>query len=86
MDYGVYLKTITVNPNRRHKNYTVQSKFEGSLRQIRGAVLKQLLVKKLTATQLVKIIKKDPTKTKHVIWALEKEKLIKRTGAAYTLN
>src|SRR3989338_6712657 len=38
MDYGAYLKSQVPNPNRKHNNYTVQSKFEGSLRQIRGII------------------------------------------------
>jgi A/G-specific adenine glycosylase len=40
MDYGAELKTLIINPNRRSKVYTKQSTFEGSNRQIRGAVLK----------------------------------------------
>ena len=40
MDYGAELKTLIPNPNRRSKLYAKQSTFEGSNRQIRGAVLK----------------------------------------------
>lgn len=86
MDYGAYLKKITVNPNRRHKNYTIQSKFEGSLRQIRGAILRNLMEKKMTAVQLVKVIKKDPEKTAAIISTLEKEGLIKQNKKLYSLN
>lgn len=42
MDYGVMLRKILPNPNRRSAHYTRQSAFEGSDRQIRGAVLKYL--------------------------------------------
>ena len=42
MDYGAYIKSILPNPNRRSVHYTKQSKFEGSDRQIRGAVLRYL--------------------------------------------
>lgn len=42
MDYGAELKKVTVNPNRRSAHYTKQSKFEGSLRQVRGAIIKTL--------------------------------------------
>ncbi|AEE16952.1 A/G-specific adenine glycosylase [Treponema brennaborense] len=42
MDYGAVLKKKVVNPNRRSAHYTKQSKFEGSLRQARGAVLRCL--------------------------------------------
>ena len=43
MDYGTYLKNTQGNANRRSAHYTRQSKFEGSRRQVRGAVLKSLL-------------------------------------------
>lgn len=42
MDYGVYLKKMLPNPNRRSAHYAVQSKFEGSNRQIRGRIIKKL--------------------------------------------
>lgn len=46
MDYGVYIKKSCGNPNRRSRHYTVQSKFEGSDRQIRGEILRFLLKNK----------------------------------------
>jgi len=39
MDYGAYLKKSGVRNNSRSAHYAKQSKFEGSLRQIRGAIL-----------------------------------------------
>lgn len=42
MDYGTYLKQSIGNLNARSKHYTKQSRFEGSKRQIRGAVLRYL--------------------------------------------
>ena len=42
MDYGANLKAQGENPSRRSKSYSRQSKFEGSLRQARGAILRQL--------------------------------------------
>ena len=42
MDYGAHLKRIHENPTRKSAHYVVQSKFEGSLRQVRGAILKIL--------------------------------------------
>jgi A/G-specific adenine glycosylase len=45
MDYGAYLAKTVPNPNRRSKHHTVQSKFEGSRRQLRGEILRQLLVR-----------------------------------------
>lgn len=45
MDYGVMLKKKYKNPSRRSAHYHTQSKFEGSHRQVRGAVLKALIQK-----------------------------------------
>ena len=42
MDYGVYIKRLHKNPARRSSSYTRQSKFEGSVRQVRGAILREL--------------------------------------------
>ncbi len=42
MDYGVHLKKLHKNPARRSSAYVRQSKFEGSLRQVRGAILKAI--------------------------------------------
>ncbi|MEK7600952.1 MAG: A/G-specific adenine glycosylase [Patescibacteria group bacterium] len=42
MDYGAHLKRSGVRNNRRSAHYTKQSKFKGSLRQVRGAVLREL--------------------------------------------
>lgn len=42
MDYGAELKKRVKNPSRKSSQYAKQSKFEGSLRQARGAILRQL--------------------------------------------
>jgi A/G-specific adenine glycosylase len=42
MDYGSHLKKLHGNPTRKSAHYTKQSKFEGSLRQVRGAILREL--------------------------------------------
>lgn len=43
MDYGTHLKSQVVNPNRRSRHYTRQSKFEGSHRRLRGLLLERAL-------------------------------------------
>ncbi|HVM73568.1 MAG TPA: A/G-specific adenine glycosylase [Candidatus Paceibacterota bacterium] len=42
MDYGSHLKKLHPNPSRASAHYMKQSKFEGSLRQVRGAILREL--------------------------------------------
>ncbi len=52
MDYGAHLKRSGVRNNSRSAHYTKQSKFEGSLRQIRGAILRELNNASLTEAQI----------------------------------
>ena len=90
MDYGTHLKSQVPNPNRRHKNYRIQPKFEGSLRQIRGAALRILSgesanLKNLTA-RIQKATEQDTERIKKVIETLEKERLIKQDNNIYSLN
>ncbi|HNY15918.1 MAG TPA: A/G-specific adenine glycosylase [Treponemataceae bacterium] len=42
MDYGSSLKKRVVNPNRKSRHYAKQSRFSGSLRQARGAIIRHL--------------------------------------------
>ena len=49
MDYGAALKKVTVNPGRRSSGYVKQSRFQGSLRQARGAILRCLSRQSLPA-------------------------------------
>lgn len=56
LDYGAYLKKTLPNPSRRSKEYTRQSKFEGSHRQKRAEVVRMLLAAGaagLTANELL---------------------------------
>lgn len=42
MDYGSHLKKLHKNPARKSKSYVRQSKFDGSVRQVRGAILRAI--------------------------------------------
>ncbi len=42
MDYGAYLKQSGVRNNAKSRHYTKQSRFKGSLREVRGAILKAI--------------------------------------------
>ena len=52
MDYGAHLKKQGVKLNSYSKHYVKQSKFEGSARQLRGAILRELLKKPATLSLL----------------------------------
>ncbi len=43
LDYGAHLKTQVANPSRRSKHYARQGKFEGSRREKRSFLLRQVL-------------------------------------------
>ncbi len=42
MDYGAYIKSAVPNPSRRSAHHVRQPPFEGSLREARGAVVREL--------------------------------------------
>jgi len=43
MDYGAYLKRSGISHNAKSKKYTKQSRFAGSLREARGAILREFI-------------------------------------------
>jgi len=45
MDYGIWLKKAFPNPSRRSKQHTKQSRFEGSFRQKRAQLLREILAR-----------------------------------------
>lgn len=86
MDYGVYLKKLHKNPGRSSKHYTIQSKFDGSNRQIRGQILEQLLrFPALKQGELYDLISSDPVRIDKMLEQLVKENLIKWQDKFYTL-
>jgi A/G-specific adenine glycosylase len=75
MDYGVYLSKTVPNPNRKSKHYTRQSKFEGSLRQLRGKVIAYLLDhKSVSLSKLSKVVADN--RLSEVLSQLSKEKFV----------
>jgi A/G-specific adenine glycosylase len=52
MDYGTYLKKQGLGRNNASKHYKKQAKFEGSVRQMRGAILRVLAAGPLTIDEL----------------------------------
>jgi A/G-specific adenine glycosylase len=57
MDYGAYLKKTGKAKNDRHKSYTKQSTFKGSVREARGAILRELIKAPSTLRNLQEKIK-----------------------------
>jgi len=77
MDYGAMLKKRHKNPSRRSKQYHKQTKFQGSDRQLRGAVLHLLLkTPGLTSSQISLKLQENEQRITPLLLQLQKEKLI----------
>ena len=76
MDYGSHLKTSGIRINSKSKHYTKQSKFEGSSRQLRGAIIRELLQKPATLGQLTKNLSRKKGEVDHGIRQLKSEGLV----------
>lgn len=87
MDYGAHLKTVLPNPNRLSKHYVRQTPFSGSLRQVRGQILRLLLDKQqATFEQLQKPLQVEPKKLDQALAGLLKDGLVRREGDYYGIT
>ena len=77
MDYGTYLKKALGNPAKRSRHHVKQSRFEGSRRQLRGQVLKELLARPQPSKTLAKNI--DDSRLQSALDDLAEDGLIERT-------
>ena len=74
MDYGAMLKKNVSNPNRRSAHYTRQAPFDGSERQIRGMIIRQLITRHdMFEQELIDMIDDDPARIKKNLHRLEDE-------------
>jgi A/G-specific adenine glycosylase len=86
MDYGSYLKRSMPNPSRRSAHHVKQPRFEGSLRQARGAVVKALLAgSPLTVHELRRSTGIDVGRIERAIKALKEEGVIMAQGRKYRM-
>ena len=71
MDYGVFLKKEYLANNKSSKHYVKQSKFIGSKRQIRGAIIRALTKnEKITEDELVELIQFELPDNQHDIFLI----------------
>ncbi|MDD1721700.1 MAG: A/G-specific adenine glycosylase, partial [Euryarchaeota archaeon] len=84
MDYGVMLKKKYGNPSRMSAHHKKQASFQGSNRQLRGAIL-ALIVEHpgITETELVQILRRNPDTIQTNLTKLEQEGFFKRKGDAF---
>lgn len=80
MDYGTHLKQTVGNLNKLSKHYTVQSRFAGSKRQLRGEVLRQLAAGPKTTNQLVQVL--ADSRAQLVLDDLTSEGMVVRTESS----
>lgn len=86
MDYGVMLKKQFKNPSRKSAHHAVQSKFEGSDRQIRGMVIKLLTQQESAELPAIIAFCNRPADRVHaVVQQLHAEKMIKLVDEYYCL-
>lgn len=91
MDYGSFLKQSGVRNNAQSAQYVRQSKFEGSLRQLRGAILRHLHHQRLSLEQVKMAVSKEirPSKAKppivKALAGLERDGLIKKQARKWRI-
>ncbi len=83
MDYGTYLKSQGFGRNTASKHYTKQAAFRGSVRELRGAIIRELSKRALTLDTLQQIVP-DP-RLQGVLDKLLQEGLVVTNGNWYML-
>ncbi len=87
MDYGVMLKQTLPNPSKKSIHHASQSKFEGSDRQIRGAIIKLLTeYELLSKEEIIAYIGKDPVRVERIIDKVALEGLIRKDGSILQID
>lgn len=88
MDYGSHLKQTIGNKNTQSKHYTKQSKFAGSDRQIRGAIIRTLSTTTtgVTLARLTQqVVTAEPERLRAQLTKLISEQMVQKVGARYQL-
>lgn len=85
MDYGAHLPKVTrKNSNTQSRHYTKQSKFSGSLRELRGKIIRELTICPHSPASLKKHCNYD-TRMHEALSTLIKDSLIKYEKREYQL-
>ena len=87
LDYGAYLKATHPNPSRRSRHHTVQGRFEGSNRQLRGRLLAALTDGPgRTARELAEEVGFEPERVEAALAALHSEGLAASTDGRWRIG
>ncbi len=82
MDYGTWLASQIINPNRQSRHYARQSPFQGSVRQLRGQVVRLLLQGPRTNIQIASAFG-DDQRLANVLAGLQREGFVVHTKNRY---
>ncbi|MBX4192206.1 A/G-specific adenine glycosylase [Candidatus Parcubacteria bacterium] len=85
MDYGSHLKQQGVRLNSQSKHYTKQSTFKGSARELRGAIMRELLHHHATVSYLLHKIPRTKEEITHELTRLAAEGLVKLQGKYFEI-
>lgn len=86
MDYGSDLKRRFPNPSRRSRHHSIQSRFEGSDRQMRGALLRLLLnTDGLTIAAIRSALEIDPDRLERIMAGMVREGFLQQRGRRYLI-
>ena len=87
MDYGVELKRRHGNPSRKSAHHQRQSPFEGSNRQVRGAILREMTMEDgLSLRSLIDRLPFDGETIERNMTRLEEEGLIARDREGFSIR
>ena len=86
MDYGVMLKQTHPNPGRRSRHHTQQSRFEGSNRQLRSRLLREIMMQPgITLEKLLKMLAVEQEAVERNLEALQREGFLENRGCGYRI-
>ena len=85
MDYGTMLKKSGINPSRRSKHHVRQSKFEGSRRQLRGLIVRNMLEGHRRRAELLALLPDKSAELDGIIDQLINEGFLVARGATIKL-
>jgi A/G-specific adenine glycosylase len=87
MDFGVHLKQLHPNPGRRSRHHAVQSRFEGSNRQLRSRLLRAVIASpEGSAAELAEQLGAKVGDVDKNLAAMEREGFLQRAGHRYRVR
>ncbi len=85
MDYGSYLKSTGVKIHRTSAQYKKQTSFKGSLREVRGGIIKILTKEPATIKKLEKHLLFETDRIEQALQQLLQEELVVKRGMSFAI-